>query len=125
MRYKACMKSKRTNPDFLNGVPELLILGLISRRPMYGYELVQSIRQTTGETLEFGEGCIYPILHRLEAGGLLCSKREMVRGRSRVVYRITTKGLKQFSNSKTAWQRIVQAVDRALHGGEHGEPALV
>ena len=35
------MTPKRSNPDFLNGVPELLILSLLSRRPMYGYELVQ------------------------------------------------------------------------------------
>ena len=70
------MKSKRTNPDFLNGVPELLILSLLSRRPMYGYELVQAIRQSTAGTLEFGEGCVYPILHRLEAEGLLGGKRE-------------------------------------------------
>ena len=74
------MKTKRTNPDFLNGVPELLILSLLSRRSMYGYELVQAIRQSTRGTLEFGEGCVYPILHRLEAEGLLASKRETVGG---------------------------------------------
>jgi PadR family transcriptional regulator, regulatory protein PadR len=119
------MKSKRTNPDFLNGVPELLILSLLSRRPMHGYELVQSIRQSTDETLEFGEGCVYPILHRLEAAELLGSKRKIVRGRSRVVYRITGKGLKQFSSSRSAWERIVQAINHALQRGEHGEPALV
>ena len=58
--------SKRTNPDFLNGVPELLLLRLLARQPMYGYELVQRIRLQSDSALEFGEGCIYPILHRLE-----------------------------------------------------------
>ena len=52
------MSRKRTNPDFLNGVPELLILHLLSGRAMYGYELVQAIRLATNETLEFGEGCV-------------------------------------------------------------------
>ncbi len=118
------MKIKRTNPDFLNGVPELLILSLLSRRSMYGYELVQAIRQSTRGTLEFGEGCVYPILHRLEAEGLLGSKRETVGGRSRVVYRVTAKGSKHFASTTTAWQQIVQAIHHALHGGEHGEPAL-
>ena len=56
------MNKKRTNPDFLNGVPELLILRLLSRQPMYGYEIVQAIRRSTEQTLEFGEGCVYPIL---------------------------------------------------------------
>lgn len=118
------MKIKRTNPDFLNGVPELLILSLLSHRSMYGYELVQAIRQSTRGTLEFGEGCVYPILHRLEAAGLLNSKRETVGGRSRVVYRVTAKGSKHFASTTTAWQQIVQAINHALHGGEHGEPAL-
>jgi PadR family transcriptional regulator, regulatory protein PadR len=118
------MKTKRTNPDFLNGVPELLILSLLSRRAMYGYELVQAIRQTTSGTLEFGEGCVYPILHRLEADGLLSSKRETVGGRNRVVYRVTAKGAKQLTSTSTAWQQIVRAINQALQGGENGEPAL-
>jgi PadR family transcriptional regulator PadR len=123
--YKAAMKNKRTNPDFLNGVPELLILSLLSRRSMYGYELVQSIRQSTNGTLEFGEGCVYPILHRLEADGLLGSKRETVAGRGRVVYRVTAKGAKRLASTVNTWQQIVQAVNHALQGGEHGQPALV
>jgi PadR family transcriptional regulator PadR len=118
------MRHKRTNPDFLNGVPELLILSLLSRRPMYGYELVQAIRRSTQGTLEFGEGCVYPILHRLEAEKMLLARRETVGGRSRVIYRVTAKGVKQLSSTATAWQRIAQAIDHALHGGEHGQPAL-
>jgi PadR family transcriptional regulator PadR len=124
LRYKAAMKTKRTNPDFLNGVPELLLLSLLTRRPMYGYELVQAIRQSTQGTLEFGEGCVYPILHRLEAEGLLSSKRETVAGRSRVVYRATTKGSKHLASTTTAWQQVVQAINHALQGGGHGEPGL-
>ncbi len=118
------MRTKRTNPDFLNGVPELLILTLLSRRPMYGYELVQAIRRSTDGTLEFGEGCIYPILHRLEADGMLGSKRETVAGRSRVIYRVTGKGSKQLASTVSAWQQIVQAIHHALEGDEHGQPAL-
>lgn len=118
------MASKRTNPDFLNGVPELLLLSLLSRRPMYGYELVQAIRQATGGTLEFGEGCIYPILHRLEADGLLGGKRETVGGRSRVVYRVTAKGEKRLAGSTAGWQKVVEAVEQVLRGGEDAKPAL-
>lgn len=122
--YNAAMASKRTNPDFLNGVPELLILSLLGRRPMYGYELGQAIRQSTQGTLEFGEGCVYPVLHRLEAEGLLSSKRETVAGRSRVVYRVTAKGSKHFAGAETAWRQIALAIERVLQGGDHGEPAL-
>lgn len=117
------MAQRRTNPAFLNGVPELLILHLLDRLPMYGYELVQAIKQATGQQLEFGEGCIYPILHRLEAQGQLSASRETVSGRSRIVYRLTAKGKTQLAESVTCWQQVVRAVNYAL-GGKHGEPAM-
>jgi PadR family transcriptional regulator PadR len=118
------MKTRRTNPDFLNGVPELLLLHLLSQQPMYGYELVQAVRRATGETLSFGEGCIYPLLHRLEAEGYLRGQREPVAGRSRIVYRLTARGTRRLAETTTAWRQVVQAIQRALHGGEHGQPAM-
>jgi PadR family transcriptional regulator PadR len=118
------MRTGRTNPDFLNGVPELLLLQLLSRQPMYGYELVQAIRHSTGEALSFGEGCIYPLLHRLEADGFLSSRREPVAGRSRIVYRLTARGTRRLAETTSAWQEVVRAIQQALHGGAHGQPSL-
>jgi PadR family transcriptional regulator PadR len=115
---------KRTNPDFLNGVPELLLLRLLAHKSMYGYELVQRIRQQSAAALEFGEGCIYPILHRLERARLLSSQRETVGGRWRVVYRLTPSGAKKLEESVTAWQGVVEAVGRILEGNPRVEPSL-
>jgi len=113
------MTKRRTNPDFLNGVPELVVLELLERRPMYGYELVQAIQQESGGALAFGEGCIYPLLHKLEERGDLASRRLSVGGRSRVVYRVTPKGTKQRAASLAQWSEVVAAVGRILHGGKH------
>jgi len=118
------MTGKRTNPDFLNGVPELLILQLLSARAMYGYQLVQAIRLATKGVLEFGEGCVYPILHRLENDGLLAGRRATVGGRNRVVYRVTAKGAKRLRESAAAWRVVVGAVHEALQGGANAGPAL-
>ena len=118
------MNAKKSNPAFLNGVPELLILHLLDERPMYGYELVQAIRAASDAQLEFGEGCVYPILHRLEAQGLLDSQRQAVGGRDRVVYRMTRAGRKQLTHSVLDWQRVVAAVSSCLQGGEHARPKL-
>lgn len=115
---------KKTNPDFLNGVPELLILELLNRRPMHGYDLVQAIRDASGMKLDFGEGCIYPILHRLEEQKILASRRELVSGRNRIVYRVTTHGRKRLANSRATWQEIVAAVNTVLQGGTHGQAAM-
>jgi len=118
------MTTKKTNPQFLNGVPELLILHLLDERPMYGYELVQAIHAATGQRLEFGEGCVYPILHRLESQGLLGSRRQAVAGRDRVVYRMTRQGRQQLSRSVLDWQRVVAAVGECLQGGADARPSL-
>src|SRR5689334_15149835 len=116
--------TKQTNPDFLNGVPELVALELLSRRPMYGYELVKAIERTSGEVFEFGEGCIYPILHRLEKDGHLASRREMVGGRSRVVYRITAKGRKRLAGRVAAWQKVAAAIELVLSRVEDGKRSV-
>jgi PadR family transcriptional regulator PadR len=109
----------------LNGVPELLVLQLLARKPMYGYELVQAIKTTTDQAFEFGEGCIYPILHRLEADRMLSARRETVAGRSRVVYQVTDRGRKQLVTSVASWEEVVKAVDRVLRGGtDDCQPAL-
>ena len=114
------MARRRTNPDFLNGVPELLILKLLSQQPMYGYQLVQAIKQRTAGQLEFGEGCVYPLLHRLEAEGALHSRRELVAGRERVVYRVTRDGRARLQVTSQRWSNVVGAVRLVVEGGAHG-----
>jgi PadR family transcriptional regulator, regulatory protein PadR len=118
------MTAARSNPDFLNGVPELLLLKLLERRPMHGYELVRAIETATSQRLEFGEGCIYPVLHRLEQQGALASRRETVGGRTRLVYRVTAAGRKKLAESISSWQRVVAAVKAVLEGEQDGRPAI-
>jgi PadR family transcriptional regulator, regulatory protein PadR len=118
------MKRKTTNPDFLNGVPELVVLELLGQCPMYGYEIVQAIRSQSGEILRFGEGCIYPLLHKLEERGAISSRRIDVGGRTRTVYRLTTTGRKQQAEVVANWSQIISAVNRILQGGKHEQSRI-
>ncbi len=118
------MHRRKTNPDYLNGVPELLILQLLARRPMHGYELVQTIKLASRGALEFGEGCIYPLLHRLEGDALLSSRRVLAGGRSRSVYQATRKVKKRLAASRKSWEHTMEAIAGILQGGEHGTPEL-
>lgn len=115
---------RKSNPSFLNGVPEMLILQLLSRRAMHGYELVQAIKAASRHEFEFGEGCVYPILHRLEADGLLRSAKNSESGRVRLVYQATASGKTRLARSIGSWQRVVTAVNDALYGGEYGDAPL-
>ena len=113
----------QTNPSFMNGVPELLILSLLRRREMYGYELVQQIRAATGSVVVLGEGVVYPALHGLEKDGALRSRRKTVDGRSRVYYALTPQGQARLDDLSGSWSRLTQAIQDALGGIVH-VPAL-
>jgi PadR family transcriptional regulator PadR len=119
------MTRRNSNPDFLNGVPELFLLELLARRGMYGYEIVQTIGAATAGKLEFGEGCIYPVLHRLEAEGCLVSKREECGGRTRIIYRVTPAGKKRLAASRDSWRRVAAAIEAVLQGGASEQVAVV
>jgi PadR family transcriptional regulator PadR len=109
---------RKSNPSFLNGVPELLMLKLLSRRQMYGYAIVKAIQTETREAFTFGEGCSYPYLHYLEREKLVKSRRQEVDGRSRNYYELTPKGRKRLEELSTDWNRIAAGVSYLLEG-EH------
>jgi len=106
----------KTNPSFLNGVPELLVLKLLSRREMYGYEIVKAIQADTQETFSFGEGCIYPYLHYLEKEKLLSSERKEVEGRNRNYYHVTARGRKLLEELTTEWNRVAAGIALVMEG---------
>jgi PadR family transcriptional regulator, regulatory protein PadR len=109
----------QSNPPFMTGVPELLLLRLLARREMYGYELVKSVRLTTGDAISLGEGVIYPALHSLERQGALKSKRKAVDGRTRVYYSLTALGRRRLERLQGEWRRIQTAVSAALENPGH------
>lgn len=109
----------QTNPPFMSGVPELLLLQQLAQREMYGYELVRSIRLVTGEAISLGEGVIYPVLHSLERNGALKAKRKAVAGRTRVYYSLTAKGRKRLQRLQSEWQRIQSGITAALGSPGH------
>lgn len=108
----------KTNPNFLNGVPELLILHLLSKREMYGYELVKAIQAQSEEAFNFGEGCVYPILHYLEKTALVKSDRKEVGGRSRNYYGLTAKGKRRLAELREEWNGVAAGIALTL-GEQH------
>lgn len=115
------MAAGTTNPSFMNGVPELLILRLLQQDEMYGYEIVQAIRERSGAVIEVGEGVVYPVLHGLEADGALKSRRRAVNGRSRIYYSVTAAGARRLAELAGTWSSLAGAVQRVLNGGGHAD----
>jgi len=109
----------QTNPPFMSGVPELLVLQLLARKEMYGYEIVKAVRIVTGEAISLGEGVIYPVLHGLEKNGAVKAKRKAVNGRTRVYYSLTPKGHRRFERLSGEWDRVSGGIQSALGTPEH------
>ena len=109
----------QTNPPFMSGVPELLLLRLLEQREMYGYELVRSIKSVTEDAISLGEGVIYPVLHGLERNGSLKSRRKAVGGRTRVYYSLTGKGGQRLEKLQDDWRRIQGGITTALDVPAH------
>jgi PadR family transcriptional regulator len=113
------MAARETNPNFMNGVPELMILRLLAQEEMYGYEIVQAIRSRTDTVIALGEGVVYPVLHELEGDGALRSRRKIVNGRSRIYYSVTRVGSHRLAALSENWTNLAAAVQKMLTGGQH------
>ena len=114
------MAPRDSNPNFMNGVPELLILKLLQQQEMYGYEIVQQIRERTNAVIAAGEGVVYPVLHGLERAGALRSRRKTVNGRSRIYYSATTAGSLRLADMSRSWNDLATAIGKMLAGGRYG-----
>ena len=96
--------------ELLKGTLALLILSLLGRRPMYGYELA-----ATAAPRRCREGSLYPSLHKLEQGGLIVGEwEEKETGRKRRYYHITRKGREALAEKVRAWAELCRAVNRVL-----------
>ena len=115
------MAARETNPNFMNGVPELLILRLLQQQEMYGYEIVQAIRNLSDAVIVVGEGVVYPVLHGLERDGALKSRRKTVNGRSRIYYSVTRLGSRRLADLSKVWTNLTAAIQKMLTGGQHAE----
>jgi PadR family transcriptional regulator PadR len=80
--------------------------------------VVKAIQTSSREALSFGEGCVYPVLHELEAKKLLKSRRAQVEGRSRVYYSLTAAGRKRLGALTAQWESVSEGVATVL-GGSH------
>lgn len=115
------MTARDTNPNFMNGVPELLILKLLQQQEMYGYEIVQAISSRTGAVIAVGEGVVYPVLHGLERDGALKSRRKTVNGRSRIYYSVTRAGSRRLADLSRSWTNLTTAIQAILTRGQHAQ----
>jgi PadR family transcriptional regulator PadR len=101
--------------ELLKGSISLLLLSLLSRGEMYGYEIFQEVSRRSANAFEFKEGTLYPALHQLEKRGLVKAEwRTGANGRERKYYSLTAKGKKAAREYERQWHHLTGAVKAVL-----------
>jgi len=88
-----------------------MVLGILAEGESYGYAILRRINELSGGELNWTEGLLYPLLHRLERLGHVESSWQSVSGeRRRKYYRITDKGLTELAEQHRQWNTVVDAL---------------
>lgn len=99
------------NRDLIAASSTPMVLAILTEGDSYGYAIIQRVRELSGGHLEWTDGMLYPVLHRLERLGHVKARWEIAEsGRRRKYYRITPQGRKHLTEERRQWQ----AVDAAL-----------
>ena len=101
----------RFERELLKGVAPVVVLEVLSRGAMYGYELSEAIERRSEQILTLGRGTLYPLLYNLEGKGLVRAwEEEQENGRTRRYYELTGKGKKYLAAQKEQLRQLQDAV---------------
>ena len=101
--------------ELLKGTLSLLILALLRRKAMYGYEIAATVHRDTDGAFTWREGSLYPSLHKMESEGLIIGQwEERDTGRKRRYYHITKKGRALLEEKRKSWTELCRAVNCIL-----------
>ncbi|NLW24918.1 MAG: PadR family transcriptional regulator [Clostridia bacterium] len=103
--------------EMLKGSTVVLVLSMLERKPMYGYQMIKEIEKESKGLFSFKEGTLYPILHSLESENLIESYWwGNEGGRQRKYYRLTPKGKSELKEKQREWVTFRSTVDKILMG---------
>lgn len=116
-RYNAITAFKPTtmefNKDLIAASSTPIVLAILSEGDSYGYAIIKRVHELSGGHMEWTDGMLYPVLHRLERLGYIKARWENSEsGRKRRYYRITAQGKEHLAEERKQWQ----AVDATLRG---------
>ena len=98
------------------GVLDMIVLELLKSETKYGYQIIQEMRERSGDIFSLKDGTLYPILYRLEDDGLVVSKWSEPEGKQipRKYYEITEAGKETLSEIEAIWKKISGGISRIM-----------
>jgi PadR family transcriptional regulator PadR len=100
--------------ESLKGHLDALVLATLGEEPLHGYAVIEALRARSEGAFDLAEGTVYPVLHRLEADGLLTSSWSTAAGRRRRVYRLSRRGRTALGRPREEWRSFARAVESVL-----------
>lgn len=118
------MAADSSQQSFRRGVMSLVILALLKREDMYGYQLVQETANSSGGKLTTQEGSLYPVLYRLLDQGLISDRKVQVGKRmSRIYYHLEPAGEERLRELIQEYEDVTQGIFQIIReeGGTRGQ----
>ena len=110
------------NKDLVAASATPLVLAILAEGDSYGYAIIKRVAELSGGHLQWTDGMLYPVLHRLERLGYVKARWGTAEnGRKRKYYKITAQGKTQLAEERSQWQ----AVDATLRGIWQGMVAVL
>ena len=103
--------------SLVSGSMTMLILRLLEEKDMYGYEMIEALREKSQNVFELKAGTLYPLLHGLEEKNFVLSYEQEATGKVRKYYRLTDEGSRRLAEKKAEWQEYTRAVTNVLAMG--------
>jgi DNA-binding PadR family transcriptional regulator len=104
------------NKDLIAASSTPIVLAILSEADSYGYAILQRVRELSYGQLEWTDGMLYPVLHRLERLGYIEARWELSEnGRRRKYYGITPVGQVQLADERRQWQAVDTALQAIWH----------
>lgn len=118
------MAADNSQNSFRRGVMSLVILGLLKREDMYGYQLVQETERSSGGKLTTQEGSLYPVLYKLVDQGYISDRKVLVGKRmQRVYYHLEPSGEERLKELIREYEEVTQGVFQIVKGGDENGKA--
>lgn len=95
------------NKDLVAASSTPIVLAILAEGDSYGYAILKRVREVSGGRLNWTDGMLYPVLHRLERLGHIRARWEVAEtGRKRKYYSVTTGGRARLEEERRQWQTV-------------------
>ena len=104
----------RLSKDLVAASSIPLILSILEKGDSYGYEIIKKVKEISDDEIQWTEGMLYPVLHKLEKQGYIKSYwHKSESGRKRKYYSVNKSGIEELQTIKNQWQVVNTALNNS------------